>query len=137
MLVRPDFKLEEKQKVGIAVVFSKRSKPTPVSVAGSGEDAKKIGTTALERIYGAPNEVNIYTGEITRVYGDHIEYDLNSFTGCSGATVFLLDRDQPSSVQPCDYGCAVAVHAGSHPVLTSRNIGFIMRKHAGLMEELG
>jgi len=63
-----------------------------VSVAGSGEDAKKIGAIALERIYGAPNEVNIYTGEITRVRGDHVEYDLNSFTGCSGATVFVIQR---------------------------------------------
>ena len=137
VLIRPGFKLEEKQKVGIAVVFARRSKPTPVSVAGPGEGAKNIGEAALKRIYGAPNEVNIYTGEITKVRGDHIEYDVNSFTGCSGAFVFLLDRNQPPSVQPCDYGCAVAVHAGSHPVLNSRNIGFIPRKHAGLMEELG
>jgi hypothetical protein len=136
-LVRPDFKLEEGQKVGVAVVFARRTKPTPGSVAGSGENIKRISEEQLVNIYGKPNEVNIYTGEIIKVRGEYIECDVNSFTGCSGAIIFLLDKQQPQSVQPCDYGCAVAVHAGSHPVLTSRNLGFVLRKHTGLVQELG
>jgi hypothetical protein len=136
-LVRPDFKLEEGQKVGVAVVFARRTKPTPGSVAGSGENIKRISEEQLVNIYGKPNEVNIYTGEIIKVRGEYIEYDVNSFTGCSGAIIFLLDKQQPQSVQPCDYGCAVAVHAGSHPVFTSRNLGFVLRKHTGLVQELG
>jgi hypothetical protein len=62
-----------------AVVFARRSKPTPGSVAGSGEDAKRISEEELVNIYGKPNEVSIYTGEIIKVRGEYIGYDVNSF----------------------------------------------------------
>jgi len=81
--------------------------------------------------------VNIYTGEIKQVRGDYIEYDINTFTGCSGAIVFLLDHGQPPSVQPCDFGCAVAVQAGSHSISNAGNFGFLLHKHTGLMQQLG
>lgn len=46
----------------------------------------------------------------------HIEYNINSFTGCSRAVVFLLDKGQPEdSVQECDY-------AGAYPTLGERNL---------------
>jgi len=72
-------------------------------------------------IYGEPNWVNIYTETITYVGTDYIKYTLNSCTGCSGAVVFLLDQNQPASVQQSDLGRAVAIHSGSHPVLQDRN----------------
>ena len=80
--------------------------------------------TDLEGIYGRPDAVNIYTGQITLVGEKHIEYDINTFTGCSGAIVFLLDQGQPDSVDPTDYGKAIAVHSGAHPSLLDRNFGF-------------
>jgi V8-like Glu-specific endopeptidase len=52
----------------------------------------------------------------------HLEYNINTFAGCSGATVFLLDKKQLSLVQPNDYGKAIAVHAGYKRALRS-NIG--------------
>lgn len=127
-LVRESFQFEIGQKVGIAVLFTSESKPTSRTVAGVGEDTVRINDTELEAIYGLPDVVNIYTGRITHSGSEHIEYDINTFTGCSGATVFLLDQDQPSSVQRCDFGKAVAVHAGSHPNLANRNLGFSIRK---------
>jgi hypothetical protein len=127
-LVRESFTFEVGQKVGIAVVFSYASKPTNKTVSGVGEDSVRINDTELEAIYGLPDVVNIYTGKVIYVGSEHIEYDINTFTGCSGATVFLLDLDQPSSVQSCDFGKAVAVHAGSHPFLANRNLGFKIRK---------
>jgi len=60
---------------------------------------------------------------------DHIEYDINSFTGCSGGIVFLTDEGQPDSVDSCDIGKAVAIHSGSHPVIGDRNFGFIINRH--------
>jgi len=90
----------------------------------------------LAEIYGLPNEVNLYTGKIAHVGEQHIEYDVNTFTGCSGAIVFLLDKDQPSSVQSCDHGKAIAVHAGSHPFLPNRNFGFQIRMATDLLEAL-
>ncbi|KAL3908894.1 MAG: hypothetical protein SGILL_008308, partial [Bacillariaceae sp.] len=124
--VRRSFRLEVGQKVGIAVIFTIKSKPTKFSVAGVGEREKNISEDKLQKLYGVPNEVNIYTGTITYVGEHHIEYDMNTFTGCSGAIVFLLDRNQPKSVQQCDYGKAVAVHGGSHPFIVARNLGFIL-----------
>jgi hypothetical protein len=63
----------------------------------------------------------------------HIEYDNNSFTGCSGAVVFFLDENQPEdSVQQCDWGAAVAIHAGAHPSQGDRNDGFMIQHHASL-----
>jgi len=89
---------------------------------------KNISNEQLDEIYGKPNEVNIYTGEITHVGEKHIEYDINSFTSCSGAIVFLLDKDQPESVDPrLDHGKAVAIHAGAHPFMNARNLGFKLR----------
>lgn len=77
-------------------------------------------------LFGEPRRTNIYTGEIVRVGLHHIECSINSFEGCSGAVVFLLDKKQPSSVLESDWGCAIAVHAGAHSRL-DRNIAF---KHA-------
>jgi hypothetical protein len=69
----------------------------------------EIGATALEaagapvgitsaqvsRICGGPNQITILIGEITSAGSDPIAYDINSFGGCSGAIVFLLDKYQP------------------------------------------
>lgn len=127
-LVRETFKLEVGQKIGMAVFFPPKAKPTRKTVASFGVSEVDISEAELERIYGLPDVVNIYTGEITFVGDDHIEYDINTFTSCSGATVFLLDEGQPPSVQSCDFGKAVAVHAGAHPFLATRNLGFKIRK---------
>jgi hypothetical protein len=82
----------------------------------------------LASIFGEPGKVIIYTGTVTKVCGDHIEYDINAYTGCSGAIVFLLDTDQPASVRDVDHGKAIAVHAGAHPTLVNRNLGFILKE---------
>ena len=82
----------------------------------------------LQRIFGSPGQVNVYTGRITLVGDHHIEYDINSYRGCSGAVVFLLDVNQPQSVREGDYGKAIAIHAGTHPTLLNRNVGFKLRE---------
>jgi hypothetical protein len=84
-------------KVGIAVLFSTAAKPTRATVAGAGEVYVAIDEEKLAKLYGNPNEPNMYTGTIKAVGegSNHIEYDLNTFTGCAGAAVFLLDKHQP------------------------------------------
>jgi hypothetical protein len=126
-LVREKFMLEVGQSIGIAVVFKSQSKPTNKTIAGVGENYVAISDKEIELIYGSPDTVNIYTGKITYVGETHIEYNINSFTGCSGAIVFLLDNNQPPSVQSCDFGKAVAVHSQSHPILSKLNLGFKIR----------
>jgi hypothetical protein len=131
-LVRETFTLEEGQKVGIAVYFNAEAKPRSDTISGRFEVNVPISEQLIELIYGVPNVVNIYTGQITYAGEKHIEYDFNAFKGCAGSIVFLLDIDQPTSVQECDFGKAVAVHSGAHPGLADRNYGFMLRHHHAL-----
>eukprot|EP00978_Attheya_sp_CCMP212_P035755 scaffold157508_cov60-Attheya_sp.AAC.7 len=125
-IVRPTFSFERGQRVGIAV-YMKR-KPTLLTASHSAEDPlPNVSDDDLVSVFGRPGNVNIYTGKITLAGDRHIEYDINSFTGCSGAIVFLLDENQPGSVLEGDHGKAVAVHGGAHPTLTNRNLGFKLR----------
>jgi hypothetical protein len=118
--------LEVGQSVGIAVLFKSQFKPTNKTIAGVGENNVVTSDKEIDLIYGSQHTVNIYRGQIIYVGESHIEYDINSFTGCSGAIVFLLDKNQPPSVQSCDFGKAV-VHSQSHPILSKRNLGFKIR----------
>lgn len=69
--------------------------------------------------------MNILTGKVTAVDENMIVYDMNSYGGCSGAIIFLLDKDQPESVRPEDTGKAIAIHTGSHPdERINRNMAF-------------
>jgi hypothetical protein len=125
-IVRPSFSFERGQRVGIAV-YMKR-KPTLLTASHSAEDPlPNVSDDDLVSVFGRPGNVNIYTGKITLAGYRHIEYDINSFIGCSGAIVFLLDENQPGSVLEGDHGKAVAVHGGAHPTLTNRNLGFKLR----------
>lgn len=77
----------------------------------------------LRDIYGELNNVMIYTGVITRVGNGYFEHDINTFLGCSGAIVFLLDMGQPAFVSSEDYKKAIGVHVGYKPELRT-NIAF-------------
>lgn len=117
-LARKELVLQPGMKVGMAVTFTEETKPPD-------EPDEKT----RKRIFGEPNRVNVYTGEIVHVGKSHIEYTINSFTSCSGAIVFLLDKNQPDAVQECDYGKAVAVHTEGHPTAEKRNYGFLINVH--------
>ena len=65
-------------------------------------------------------DVMIYTGVITRdakAGEDHVEYNVNTFKGCSGGIVIVMDRKHP------DFGKAIAIHAGYSKSLKT-NLGF-------------
>jgi hypothetical protein len=129
--VRHDFIPLKGMQVGIAVLFTSDSKPTNKTIAGVGQEEVTMEPEDIENVFGKPGVVNIYTGKILFVGTKHIEYDMNSFTGCSGAVVFLLaGEDQHNSVQMCDHGKAIAIHAGAHPTMTGRNLGFLLSKNS-------
>jgi hypothetical protein len=98
------FEIARGQK--IAIVVSRR---TPVTHKAAGV---KKNAVDLERYYGTELSSNIQTGVITGVAGDgsFFTHDINTFKGCSGAIVFLLDVDQPSTVSEKDHGKAIGVH---------------------------
>jgi len=69
--------------------------------------------------------MSTHTGEILLVGDKHIEHNINTFKGCAGAVAFLLDKDQPLSLdRHLDIGKTIAVHVGSHPSIRTRNAGF-------------
>jgi hypothetical protein len=66
-----------------------------------------------------------YTGKILFVGDGYIHPNINTFGGCSGGVVFLLDVDQPSSVLKSDYGKAIAIHMVGHPTKPG-NLAFVI-----------
>jgi len=96
---------------------------TPKTVLGG---YAHIQQPELNRIYGPAKHTHIYTGEISHVGSQHIEYTINTFEGCSRAIVFLLGCEaQPADlgVMLKDVGKAIAVHTGVHP-RKIKNFGF-------------
>mmetsp|Transcript_34808 Transcript_34808/g.38881 ORF Transcript_34808/g.38881 Transcript_34808/m.38881 type:complete len:145 (+) Transcript_34808:346-780(+) len=125
-LVRDDFVVKQGQRVGIAV-FMKRKVSLAMAQHSERFPLRNVKEEELANIFGTPGNCHIYTGKITFAGDNYVEYDLNSFTSCSGSMVFLLDKQQPEeSVKQEDYGKVIAVHAGAHPTLTNRNLGFGM-----------
>jgi hypothetical protein len=122
-LVREGFTLERGQKIGIVVSMP----PHDTLHSALRKLYPRLETTMLDNIFGICGDraTNVYTREITDVGDSHIEYDTNSFEGCSGAIVFLLDKQQPEPVQETDYAYAIAVHAGAHPYY-DRNLSFLL-----------
>lgn len=110
------------QRIGIAVLSEHA--PTKRTASYNPENPSDYDEATLRRVFGEAKRVNIYTGEILLVGRDHVEHNINTFTGCAGAIIFLLDKDQPSSVTSHDCGKAIAVHAGAHPTLRTRNLAF-------------
>lgn len=78
----------------------------------------------MEAIYGSKGGVCIYTGEIRHISDNGVtfEHDINTFRGCSGAVIFLLDV-QSDTVDQEYYGMAIGVHVGGLPG-TEVNLGF-------------
>lgn len=111
-----DFELQAGQKIGICVyrTFDITNK-----------DATAPSATPMEEIYGSKNRVCIYTGKVALISdnGETFEHDINTFKGCSGAVIFLLDTDQPESMDSAVFGMAVGIHVGG---LTDSpcNVGF-------------
>ena len=88
------------------------------------EDAKAPLHTDLVQVYGQKFQVCIYTGQVTEVSanGRTFCHDANTFRGCSGAIIFLLDQNQPAAA--ANYpGKAVGINAGGLDV--NSNLGFL------------
>lgn len=98
--VEKSFEYAIGEKVAMAV-FAKQA-ANKDSAKMSDKDAE---TVTPAQVYGGADEINIYTGTLTGVGQHHFEHNLNSYRGCSGSIVFLLEG--PSA------GKAIGVHIGS------------------------
>lgn len=115
----------------MAVMFDQDSKRNKKTIGGTFELGSEVNISDLEieRIYGQPGKVDVYTGEIIYLGEKRINTPSILSWAVLGLFVFLLDKDQPSSVDPNDCGRAVAVHSGAHPTLGDINYGFLVNQH--------
>eukprot|EP00978_Attheya_sp_CCMP212_P022339 scaffold66596_cov72-Attheya_sp.AAC.2 len=90
------------------------------------EDAKAPRGVILEQVYGGKFRVCIYTGQVTEVSanGQTFCHDINTFKGCSGAIIFLLDKNQSSDVAAEFHGRAVGINVGG--LDEDNNLGFLI-----------
>jgi hypothetical protein len=86
----------------------------------------------LKKLFGEKDSVCVFTGEITKLHNNMVrsfEHSINTYRGCSGAIIFLLDKGQPTAEIARHKGKAIGVHAGGKP-LDARpppaNIGFFL-----------
>ena len=118
-VVPHDFKIEKGQKIGICVWRSKDR----ISDEVEGTTGK-LSEEEEKKFYGPARVPVILTGEVKAVYGDRRQvfaHNINTYAGCSGAIIFLLDKDQPpESVQDIDWGLAIGVQAAGY---THHNLG--------------
>lgn len=114
--VPPEFRLKIGHKIGIAVFRT---------FDIDHDDAGALASVVLSRVYGDKNQTCIYTGEVTEFSPDRTTFchSINSFAGCSGAVVFLLDRNQPQKIEDF-HGMAVGIHVGG--LDNDNNIAFLL-----------
>ena len=110
--VPSDYQYQAGERVGILVSTLNVKKTATPKTACTGH--VNCTQDELDLIFGKPGGISLYTGVITVVGEDHIEYTINTFKGCSGAIVFLLDGPHR--------GKAIAIHVG-HIVGLDKNIG--------------
>eukprot|EP00978_Attheya_sp_CCMP212_P036475 scaffold165648_cov53-Attheya_sp.AAC.2 len=109
-VTRDDFEFQVGQKIGMVVYRN-----FAVTPEDAGISQESITADELRQIFGRVGRVNICTGQIMNVSPDKkaFSHNINTFRGCSGAVIFLLDVDQEGcGVIESDYGKAIAVHVG-------------------------
>lgn len=112
--LRSDFILEAGQKIGVGVYYRPEFTVDKDKAGVTFSVMKEITEDEVKDAFGEPGMIHIYTGEIKQVFPKHFEHTINTLRGCSGAIIFLLDTEQPESVKPNDYGCAIGIHTGGH-----------------------
>lgn len=86
----------------------------------------------LRKLFGERDSVCVLTGEITALHENperSFEHSINTFRGCSGAIIFLLDQNQPTEAAVRHKGKAIGVHVGGKPVDSGgppANVGFLL-----------
>jgi hypothetical protein len=118
----PDtFRLREGHKIGVLVYRT---------FDITHEDAKAPLHTDLVKLYGQKFQVCIYTGQVTEISanGRTFCHSINTFKGCSGAIIFLLDQNQEDDVAAEYYGRAVGVNVGG--LDTDNNLGFLIHNRS-------
>jgi hypothetical protein len=99
------------------------------------DDAQAPLHIDLEQVYGQTYQVCIYTGQVTEIATNGRTFcrNINAFEGCSGAIIFLLDRNQPSDddmaavVADEFHGRVVGINVGGLDM--DNNLGFLINSN--------
>jgi hypothetical protein len=87
------------------------------------------------KYYGPKFQVCIYTGQVTKISanGQTFCHNINTFEGCSGAIIFLLDRNQYDDVAAEFHGRAFGINVGGLDM--DSNFGFLINKNSLSVKE--
>lgn len=112
------FRLQIGHKIGIAVY-----RTFDITAADAGAPA----SADMTALYGVKHQACVYTGEVTEISssGETFCHNINTFEGCSGAVVFLLDEKQTVPLDDAYHGMAVGIHVGG--LDTENNLGFLLQ----------
>ena len=131
-VVGPNFGYKIGQRIGMAVYrnyeFDFISTGENDIYANNGWD-RSLSKDDIFQLFGPDHSVSIHTGVITQLSSDGktFGHDINTYKGCSGAIVFLLDKNQDGLIADDDAGKAIAIHVGCGPRSTKMNIAFTVR----------
>lgn len=120
--VGSSFEYKVGQKIGVAVYRNYEFDFTNDDIyTNNGWKKEDFPKDDIMRIFGEDFAVSIYTGEITAVSPDKevFRHSINTFRGCSGAIVFLLDKKQDGLVEEKYWGKAIGVHVGAFEETTT------------------
>ena len=98
-------------KIGIAVFRPFDIRPSNTGMSMTDE--------TLLRLFGKKDSVCVLTGEITNLHNNSartFEHSINTYRGCSGSIIFLLDNGQPTEDIASHQGKGIGVHVGGKPV---------------------
>jgi hypothetical protein len=94
-VVGDEFAYSVGMKIGMAVYCE--GLPNAANEAAANAD-HGIDAATVQQIVGSIHECVIFTGQITHVGEYHVEHDMNSFSGCSGAAIiFCWSPTTPST----------------------------------------
>lgn len=114
-MARPDFPYQVGQCVAMVVSsvgLTETATPNNVNSIWTNE-TDRLSQHQCDIIYGPSGVISIYTGKITKVHDHYLEHDINTYEGCSGGLLVLLDcQDQLTSVLKGDLDKAIALHVG-------------------------
>lgn len=100
--IREDFQLEVGMKIGIAVYRRENLRPDSAGLSTHRE---------VDSIFGEAGP-HLYCGNVTKVGNGYFGHDINTYKGCSGALIVLLEPSRDDVISESDTGCAIGIHSG-------------------------
>ena len=114
-------------RVGTQIAIAIHKAPRTEDVTLQQCNVEEKSALNLNEYFGRESSVTILKGKIIETGESYFYHDINSYRGCSGAAIFLLNDIAAGNEYPLDHRLtAIGVHAG-HSRLNSMNYAFKLK----------